>query len=294
MFQRSAFVGMAALVAATALPAVAAAQKLAFTAVEPCRLIDTRTTQPLTPGEVRSFAVGGRCGVPSRTFDGGAESNRAAAVALNVVAVNATGPGHLTAWAANKPRPAASIINYSAMADTGGLNIANGVIVPLCDQVAESPCAAGDVSFVAAVNTVHLVVDVAGYFSAETLPDALRYGAGAGADSFLCLNAAQGIRYGLSRKLANYADAPLSCPPGTWLCKQTERGTGGCNTARPDGACDFIECNGACQDVDATEHRGWTAEVTASLTSGMTVDENGTKVSGGVCQYHSSWCCSRD
>jgi hypothetical protein len=63
--------------------------------------------------------------------------NVARAVMVNVVAVRPQGPGNIRAWAPNRPEPNASILNY---AQVPGLNLANGIVVPLCDEEAANPC----------------------------------------------------------------------------------------------------------------------------------------------------------
>ena len=156
--------------------------EVVFVPVTPCRLVDTRTDfssspGPLAPGEVKRYFLRDRCGIPGLTEDGGSEVNQARALALNIVAVSPAGFGHLTAWPTNQAMPATSVINYSP-----GQNIANGVIVPMCDQ--EIPdadaCPTGDISFVAAVSSTHLVVDVTGYYIKSVIPGGRgRYGAGA-------------------------------------------------------------------------------------------------------------------
>ncbi len=161
------------------------ADNLIFVPLPPCRVIDTRVAGaggPLVAGTPRSFAFRGPnlnyqnptplpnqggsttgCGIPGLTTDGSSFQNIAKAVALNIVAVGPSGAGDVRAWAANHAMPTASVINYQAVA---GLNLANGVIVPMCDEAAVTPCAGGDVTFRADVSGTHLVVDVMGYFHA--------------------------------------------------------------------------------------------------------------------------------
>lgn len=149
------------------------AADLVYAAVPPCRIVDTRLAGGiLAAGITRTFQVRGPstsyssqggnaagCGIPG--FEGAVMlENAAKAVMLNFVAVGPGGAGHLTAWPANQPLPTASVINY----DSG--NVANGVIVPMCDEVAVAPCASGDVSVRAAVADTHVVIDVLGYFHA--------------------------------------------------------------------------------------------------------------------------------
>jgi hypothetical protein len=175
----------ASLTAATVSPPAARADDLHFVPLPPCRVIDTRSDGaggPLMPGIPRQFFFRGPsrnyrtspnqggsttgCGIPDLASDLGATENIAKAVAINIVAVGGTGPGHLTAWPSNQTPPLASVINYAAI----GTNLANGVILPLCDEIAVNPCASGDLSFVAAVSSAHLVVDVVGYFHATPGP----------------------------------------------------------------------------------------------------------------------------
>ena len=168
----------ASALSSVVLPPPARAENLVFTPLAPCRVIDTRQTGaggPLVPNVTRNFflrgparnyqttpAQGGKssgCGIPDLSADGGLEGNLARAVALNIVAVNPAGPGHLTAWPTNQQPPEASVINYG----TAGA-LANGIALPLCDTESFNPCTSGDLSFQAAVSSVHLVVDVVGYY----------------------------------------------------------------------------------------------------------------------------------
>jgi hypothetical protein len=123
---------------------------LDFYSVEPCRLADTRgPTGPsggpaLAAGGVRSFPIAGRCGIPAD----------AVAVALNVTAVNAGAAGNLRLFPAGAVPPA-SVINFAT-----GVTRANNAVATLS--------ALGEVAVRAdlAVQTatVHLVLDVSGYF----------------------------------------------------------------------------------------------------------------------------------
>lgn len=138
---------------------------LVFVPLAPCRVIDTRFAGgKLAPAEKRDFEVAGTdnfntqggnaggCGVPL-----GASEPAAAAVVINFIAVDPDGAGHLVAWEAGQPEPFASIINYAKV----GLNIANGVIVPIAGVSTVSK----DLSIRAAVSAVHVVADVTGYFT---------------------------------------------------------------------------------------------------------------------------------
>lgn len=139
---------------------------LLFVPVEPCRIIDTRLAGGMmAAGAVRHFEVAGTanfeaqggkaggCGIPL-----GASTPLAAAVVINVIAVGPQGPGHLRAWEFNQPPPNASIINYS---NVSGLNIANGVVVPIAGISSLDK----DLSIDANVSPTFVVADVTGYFT---------------------------------------------------------------------------------------------------------------------------------
>lgn len=130
-----------------AVPLEAAATD--FYTVTPCRLVDTRGTAgplggPNLPASaIRSFAVGGRCGV----------STAAEAVAVNVTVVPGSAPGHLIFGPAGAPRPSTSTINFRA-----GLARANNAVLPL-------GAAGGVTVYSGSVGEVALIVDVVGYFA---------------------------------------------------------------------------------------------------------------------------------
>jgi hypothetical protein len=93
----------------------------AVTAIDPQRLLDTRTGLDTTIGpfasdETRPVPVAGRAGVPAS----------ATAVVLNLTATEPTQPGFLTVWPAGTDRPLASALNFLP-----GDNVANLVMVRL-------------------------------------------------------------------------------------------------------------------------------------------------------------------
>ena len=118
-----------------------------YFAVTPCRLLDTRQAgqgPPLTSLVPRILTVAGSCGVPAS----------ATAVAINVTAVGSTAYGHITGYPGDAALPATSTVNFLS-----GQTRANNAIIPLS--------VSGELAFRAVIDgggTVHLVVDVAGYF----------------------------------------------------------------------------------------------------------------------------------
>jgi hypothetical protein len=142
-----------------------ATSDLLFVPLPPCRIIDTRNGGGLLqPGETRSFQVAGvtefppqggnqgGCGVPP-----GSAQPAAAAVMINLVAIDALGKGNIAAWAYGEPAPLASSLNYSNI----GMNIANGLIVP----IAGTNLVPADLNIKASFAAVHVVADVTGYFT---------------------------------------------------------------------------------------------------------------------------------
>ena len=130
---------------------------LGFSPLAPARICDTRPTsitgQPsdqcsgrtLGPGVSIQVQVSGEGGVPSS----------ATAVVANVTVTDTTSASYLTAWPAGQGRPVASTLNWSA-----GETRANRVVIPLS--------AAGALEFYNALGQADLVVDVNGYYSANS------------------------------------------------------------------------------------------------------------------------------
>lgn len=112
----------------------------------PCRAVDTRSGSPLQDGVPQTYALHGVCGVPA-----GATS-----VAVNVTVVGPTGAGELTLHASDVTPPAFSTLPFPAF-----LTRSLFAIVTLSSD------AAGEATVLPAVagsGTVHVVLDVMGYF----------------------------------------------------------------------------------------------------------------------------------
>ena len=119
----------------------------------PCRIADTRLPNGTNQGPIlgtavtRDFQVRGLCGVPST----------AKAASLNFTIANSTvpsgQPSWLTVWPSGSSMPATSIINFSP----GDPPTANGAITPLSTNTL-------DLSVQNARGTVHVIIDVTGYF----------------------------------------------------------------------------------------------------------------------------------
>lgn len=129
-----------------AAPEVAASAESggAYTALAPTRLLDTRTTNPLGPGQSLNLDV--------LTTGVSAE---ATAVALNVTVTGTTSAGYLSAYPTGGSLPGVSNLNWEA-----GETVANLVIVPVGSG--------GDVTFYNSAGSTEVVVDLEGFFAAAT------------------------------------------------------------------------------------------------------------------------------
>ena len=122
---------------------------LDFYTLPPCRALDTRLPQDgpaLVSGTEVVFALSGACGAPAT----------ARALAVNVTVIQATGSGYLTFFPGGAPRPVSSTINFRPLNAQ-----ANNAIVSLA---ANGSGTLAVYPFVAGNGTVHLILDVAGYF----------------------------------------------------------------------------------------------------------------------------------
>jgi glucose/arabinose dehydrogenase len=118
-----------------------------FTALEPTRVLDTRSGTGVAAGKLAGGAA------ITLKVTGGVVPDSAQAVVLNVTATQADGPGYVTAWPTGAGQPPTSSVNLSAAGETA----ANAVVVPVGEG--------GQVNFFT-FNGLNLVADVTGYFSA--------------------------------------------------------------------------------------------------------------------------------
>jgi hypothetical protein len=143
---------VAAALAMSLAPAAFAAGPFQFHSVTPCRIVDTRNPAGPTGGPVlssgvtRNFPIQGQCGVPTT----------AEAATLNVTIASPTNTGHLSLWPAGSAQPLVSTLNYVANEPA----LANGAIVPLAANAPDLAVQA----FVLSSGTVHVIIDVTGYF----------------------------------------------------------------------------------------------------------------------------------
>jgi hypothetical protein len=117
-----------------------------FFTVAPCRVVDTRSGSPLSSQVARTFTIAGNCGIPSS----------AKAVSANVTVANPTSSGNVALWPANQSAPGSSVLNFQT-----GSNRANNALVTLAT---DGSGAVNAQALVLGGGTVHLIIDVNGYF----------------------------------------------------------------------------------------------------------------------------------
>lgn len=141
-------VGAEAGVSTSATAAAEQTSEGGYTALQPGRLLDTRTGNgvgtrtPVGPRGKIDLQVTGRRGVPA----GGVS-----AVVLNLTSTQGTRNSFFTAWPAGKPRPATSSLNFVA-----GETRANLVTVPVGTN--------GRVSLFNWTGSAHMIADVVGFY----------------------------------------------------------------------------------------------------------------------------------
>lgn len=143
---KAVFVATALTLAATAAKAQSGPYE--FYPLTPCRVVDTRNANSTNGGPSlglarRDFAIRNNCGVPST----------AKAVVLNLTVTNASTTSWLTIWPSGQAQPFVSAINF----DSTSAALANGAVVALSTNT-------NDLSVINAVGTVHVIIDVTGYY----------------------------------------------------------------------------------------------------------------------------------
>lgn len=124
-----------------------------FYAITPCRVADTRAGFGgiVAASSTRTFQFRGICGIPSN----------ASAVTVNATVVGPTANGFLSLWPAGTTFPGVATILFNA----GEPALGNGAIVPLGTVAAGQPDMAAIYGVAGGSATLHLVLDVTGYFA---------------------------------------------------------------------------------------------------------------------------------
>lgn len=142
--------GFLSLGLTSAITCPAPVLQLTFSALPPCRVVDTRNAAgpdagapALAAGESRVIGTAQKCRVPAT----------AAALSVNVTVTGSAAAGHFTLYAADGTLPVASQLSFAA-----GQTRAASTIVPLALD------ATGFRVQNASAGSAHVIVDVNGYF----------------------------------------------------------------------------------------------------------------------------------
>jgi len=145
--------------------------ELVYYPLKPCRIVDTRFATrwgpfgtPLGAGQTIAART-----YPSLAGQGGSSNcgvySGASAVIVNVTIVPVSGgSGFVTVWPYGQSRPTASLVNFSS----------NSVVNATANAVTQSQCySCSNELYVYANRTVHVIIDVIGYFAqpTRTIPD---------------------------------------------------------------------------------------------------------------------------
>ncbi len=173
---RSRYYLFATLSALTQIPVLWAQAPSNFVSVVPCRAVDTRSaTGPLggpsmTAASTRSFPIpASLCGIPSN----------ASAYSFNLAVVPPGLLGYVTVWPTGQPQPTVASLN-----DRAGLILSNAVIVQAGQDGAIS---------VFVTHDTDVVLDINGYFVAQSDPDTEGTALGTGASDAGTQNTAVGF-----------------------------------------------------------------------------------------------------
>ena len=185
-----------------------------FVAVTPCRVVDTRNPTGALGGPIlatatsRSFPIpSSSCGIPTN----------ATAYSLNVTVVPPSGLGFLTIWPTGVAQPLVSTLN-----DFQGDIVANAAIVP---------AGTGGAISVYATNATHVILDINGYFVANT--NSANNNTAFGQGSLSAASGGQNTAFGAST-LQNDSTGSYNTSMGaTSLVSNT---TGNANTAYGQGS----------------------------------------------------------
>ena len=224
-----------------------------FTPVTPCRFVDginaaDRVTAPANSTTARYYKVRGSNssdfvsqGAASTAPNGCGIPDSATAIVVNLTVADPTGDGDLRVDASHVSTPSpTSLLNYT-FGGARGKNLANAVIVPLCD-LSVSTCSAGAspslptrdirVTFHAGGLSVgtYFIADVLGYFRPAPLDNLATTGCSSGATVFAELMAAQ-CPAGASRAIPDCATVAVGA-----VCAYAGTACIGATVYKNDGA----------------------------------------------------------
>jgi hypothetical protein len=213
---------------------------LVYTPIQPCRIVDTRSTAAgaIAANGTRSFV-----GINSGNFtgQGGSATNcgtldlSATAIALNVTAVTPTAAGFTTVFPFGTTRPVAASVNYAA-----GSTVNNAIIAQI-----PNPLASSDFSVYTFAQS-HYVVDIVGYF-APPVATALQCVETANTTTPDLGVAPNGTRNELAPNCpAGYTQTTTNCTTSSWLMPIVFSKDGTCSARNNDSTNAFLSASRTC------------------------------------------------
>jgi hypothetical protein len=211
---------------------------LVYTPVQPCRILDTRSTAAgaIAANSTRSFIA---AGTSSYTSQGGSATNCGmfsvvpTAVAINLTAVTPTAAGFATAFPYSTTQPLAASVNYAS-----GAIVNNAVIVQVPNPIA---------SFDFTVYTFaqsHYVADIVGYF-APPVATALQCIETANENLDIAGNGGTGNAVAPACA-AGYTQTATNCETTSWLMPIVFFQSGTCSARNGDTATRTLRASRTC------------------------------------------------
>jgi hypothetical protein len=210
---------------------------LVYTPIQPCRIVDTRSTAAgaIPANSTRSFV-----GINASNFtsQGGSATNcgtlglSATALALNTTAVTPSGAGYATVYPFGTAQPLASSVNYTA-----GAVVNNAIIAQV-----PNPLASFDFTIYTFAQS-HYVIDIVGYF-APPVATALQCVETANTDLVI---AAGGTGNAVAPACAaGYTQTSTNCESSTWQMPFVYFQNGTCSAQNNSGSNATLRASRTC------------------------------------------------
>lgn len=211
---------------------------LVYTPLQPCRILDTRSTAAgaIAGNTTRSFVA---VSASSFTSQGGSSTNcgtlglNATAVAINLTAVTPSGNGYATAYPYGTAQPVASSVNFS----TGAI-VNNALIVQI-----PNPLSSFDFTLYTFAQS-HYVADIVGYF-APPVATAVQCVETANTDLAIAANGGTGNAVAPACA-TGYTQTATNCETTSWLMPIVYFQSGTCSARNGDTTSQTLRASRTC------------------------------------------------
>lgn len=211
---------------------------LVYTPLQPCRIVDTRST---VAGAIANNSARSFTGVNASNFtgQGGSATNcgtlglNATALALNVTAVTPSGAGYATVFPFGTSQPGTASVNYTA-----GAIVNNAIIAQI-----PNPLSSSDFTIYTFAQS-HFVVDIVGYFAPPV------------ATALQCVDTANTVVSGIPAGgtanavaptcTAGYTQTATNCETSSWLMPIVFIKSGTCSARNNDASAQDLRASRTC------------------------------------------------